>query len=212
MSREPVLGGRVGAFRSGRRGHEAPPFTRGTASRSSLARARRTSEHPWPLPWSAIRCRWRGCVRPAGLPTPGANGLGADHPKRHRSRRLKAGQSEAKKTAVRGTCLRGFPLVAWTHRLKGGRRWQRHAGSSIGTSKRARSGWSGETGKPIAQVAKDLGINEGTLGNWVNADLARRRRQYTSDDGSNPGSSSGAPIATYHRTSNRTASAVSWSE
>jgi transposase len=23
-----------------------------------------------------------------------------------------------------------------------------------------------ETGKPIAQVAKDLGVNEGTLGNW----------------------------------------------
>ena len=23
-----------------------------------------------------------------------------------------------------------------------------------------------ETGKPIAQVAQDLGINEGTLGNW----------------------------------------------
>ena len=27
-----------------------------------------------------------------------------------------------------------------------------------------------KTGKPIAQVARDLGINEGTLGNWVNAD------------------------------------------
>jgi transposase len=31
-----------------------------------------------------------------------------------------------------------------------------------------------ETGKPIAQVARDLGINEGTLGNSVNADKRRR--------------------------------------
>ena len=31
-----------------------------------------------------------------------------------------------------------------------------------------------ETGKPIAQVAKDLGINPGTLGTWVNADRRRR--------------------------------------
>jgi transposase len=31
-----------------------------------------------------------------------------------------------------------------------------------------------ETGKPIAQVAWDVDINEGTLGNWVNADKRRR--------------------------------------
>ena len=30
-----------------------------------------------------------------------------------------------------------------------------------------------ETGKPIAQVARELGINEGTLGNWC----ARERRR-----------------------------------
>ena len=32
-----------------------------------------------------------------------------------------------------------------------------------------------ETGKPIAQVARELGINEGTLGNWCAKD--RRQRE-----------------------------------
>ncbi|MCT1435172.1 transposase [Dietzia kunjamensis] len=42
-----------------------------------------------------------------------------------------------------------------------------------------------ETGKPIAQVARDLGINEGTLGNWVNRARAERegRGELTADDG-----------------------------
>lgn len=31
-----------------------------------------------------------------------------------------------------------------------------------------------ETGKPIAQVARDLGVNAGTLGNWVDADREAR--------------------------------------
>ena len=31
-----------------------------------------------------------------------------------------------------------------------------------------------ETGKPIAQVARDLGVNEGTLGNWVAQDREAR--------------------------------------
>src|SRR5258707_9688277 len=31
-----------------------------------------------------------------------------------------------------------------------------------------------ETGKRIAQVARDLWISEGTLGNWVNLDRRRR--------------------------------------
>src|SRR4051794_7117833 len=35
-----------------------------------------------------------------------------------------------------------------------------------------------ETGKPIAQVARDLGVNEGTLGNWV----AKARRERDGDN------------------------------
>jgi transposase len=31
-----------------------------------------------------------------------------------------------------------------------------------------------ETGKPIAQVARELGVNEGTLGNWVARDRQAR--------------------------------------
>ncbi|MFF3441861.1 transposase [Streptosporangium sp. NPDC002721] len=33
-----------------------------------------------------------------------------------------------------------------------------------------------ETGKPIAQVAKDLGINAGTLANWVQMDRLAREQ------------------------------------
>jgi len=33
-----------------------------------------------------------------------------------------------------------------------------------------------ETGKSVAQVARELGINEGTLGNWVATDRRARER------------------------------------
>ena len=33
-----------------------------------------------------------------------------------------------------------------------------------------------ETGRPVAAVARELGINEGTLGNWVVSDRRARER------------------------------------
>ena len=41
-----------------------------------------------------------------------------------------------------------------------------------------------ETGRPIAQVARELGINAGTLGNWVVKDRAGRgdRLQLSEDE------------------------------
>ena len=40
-----------------------------------------------------------------------------------------------------------------------------------------------ETGRPIAQAARDLGVNEGTLGNWVARDRdAREGRDGLSKD------------------------------
>ena len=41
-----------------------------------------------------------------------------------------------------------------------------------------REGAVRETGKPIAQVARELGVNDGTLANWV----ARDRRGHDGDD------------------------------
>jgi len=38
-----------------------------------------------------------------------------------------------------------------------------------------------ETGKPIVEVARELGVNEGTLGNWCATE--RRRREAENDGG-----------------------------
>ncbi len=41
-----------------------------------------------------------------------------------------------------------------------------------------------ETGRSVAQVARDLGVNEGTLGNWVHRDAAERAGGLCADDAS----------------------------
>jgi transposase len=69
----------------------------------------------------------------------------------------------------------GFPLPAWRDPLRErsspgeetGRKFD--ADFREGAVRLVR-----ETGKPIAQVARELQIKEGTLGNWVNADQHRR--------------------------------------
>ncbi len=45
-----------------------------------------------------------------------------------------------------------------------------------------------EMGKPIAQVDRDLGVNEGTLGNWVNQarEAAEGTRGLSNDDREEP--------------------------
>jgi transposase len=46
-----------------------------------------------------------------------------------------------------------------------------------------------ETGKPIAQVARDLGVNEGTLGNWC-----ARAREARNGTVNRPGFSGGSVL------------------
>ena len=53
-----------------------------------------------------------------------------------------------------------------------------------------------ETGKPIAQVARDLGINEGTLGNWIARDRQARAWRRGVDRGRTRGA---GPVAAGER-------------
>ncbi len=39
-----------------------------------------------------------------------------------------------------------------------------------------------ETGRPVAHVARELGVNEGTLGNWVRRDAAERAGGLSADE------------------------------
>lgn len=39
-----------------------------------------------------------------------------------------------------------------------------------------------ETGRPVAEIARELGVHEGTLGNWVNQHRARLQPGALSED------------------------------
>ena len=52
-----------------------------------------------------------------------------------------------------------------------------------------------ETGKPIAEVARDLGIGAGTLGNWVKKDRLARGEE----EGLTVDERAGSPAAREHR-------------
>ena len=39
-----------------------------------------------------------------------------------------------------------------------------------------------ETGQPVAHVARELGVDEGTLGNWVRRDQAEQAGGLTADE------------------------------
>ena len=66
--------------------------------------------------------------------------------------------------------------------------------------------------RPLSTPVSSITFLTASLTRCGRSDFASLLRQYTRVDGSNPGSSSAAPIAAFPRTSNRTASAVSRSE
>ena len=66
--------------------------------------------------------------------------------------------------------------------------------------------------RPFSTPVSAITVLTASLTRCGRPDFAIRFRQYTSVEGSNPASSSAAPTAAFHRTSNRTASAVSRSE
>jgi transposase len=76
-------------------------------------------------------------------------------------------------STVSGDWQLGLPLVSWRYRLKEAAmtetRRKFDQDFKEGAVRLVR-----ETGKSIAQIAKDLGIHDGTLGNWVARDRAAR--------------------------------------